>query len=862
MNNLRRWEIDAAVPFHFQLAADARFSRTDYLNDQVWTLQLATRDEAALALQTRFGGRAEEVRIAPRWEIDGRVIADYHSYAKPPLLTHFAPGFLCAEASLLPELDLCARYWAMESQAVGGEFRLINRSDRDLPLQLELFGRVIIKGRRRKLNVLSFRDDSVALHLGQIADINPVLTLHDADLRVYGGHISSPKLGCRLQIPAGETLRIPFVVAGLGEMRDSLSLAMNWLSRPWQPFFEQIDRAARAVPKISTGQPAWDRLIDLSYSLLLSAMLKPTAQLPHPSFVANRAIHRGWSRRGDGRDHIRAWSGQDPTLAYLMVPALAGIQADFAKGIIRNYLAAQDESGAVDRQPGLAGQRQGLLMMPLLARLAWMIHQQNDDRAFIAETFAGLRAFFESWFTAERDADGDGAPEWQSERQMGYIAFPTFGGQAWAQGAAIRQIESPDLLAYLISEAEALHEMARLLGESDAEEFAQKRQALEAKLAEFWDGARYVYRDRDTHQSQAAIELLRAAPADESHRIQQRLPHPARLLIRVAGGISQRPPMRLRLTGRDAAGKVCRLEAGTEQFDWYGHQGIYTSEQVLSAVDSIAISGLSRVYKIDVRTVDSSRLDISHLIPLWGGRIPPANAAALAAVALDERHFMRPNGLTMVSAADSRFDPSNARGGGGIWMYWLSLIGEGLVKHGCHQEAAQLVKRLLARLSSLLEREGCLSQFYDADALKGYGEDHHIGGIVPLHLLSEVLGIRISAPDKVWVGGDFSWGAPITIEQHGVRATRSEREIRIEFPSGHCETLSPPAAWQAVIDSSAPQVPAAPDSPPSPRRPAAPQRVVIELTDDAPAPPDDAAPSDADSQPASGDDLTPPADDD
>ena len=36
MDGLRRWTLDAAIPLALTLAADARLSQTDYVNDQIW----------------------------------------------------------------------------------------------------------------------------------------------------------------------------------------------------------------------------------------------------------------------------------------------------------------------------------------------------------------------------------------------------------------------------------------------------------------------------------------------------------------------------------------------------------------------------------------------------------------------------------------------------------------------------------------------------------------------------------------------------------------------------------------------------------------------------------------------------------
>lgn len=804
MKNLRRQSIAPGRPFDFHIAADARSSKTDYCDDQAWVTRIGTQDEPALALQTQFGGRAGLASLVPMFRINDRLIYQAQAYASRPTIVAFAPNFIQVESAPSAELALVARFLALESRAAGGEFTLNNVGADTIVFQLELFGHVVINDRSQTLNVLTMPDYSLALHLGQIGNLNPVLTLEGASIDIYGGRISSPKLGRRIVLAPGEEIRLPFVVAGLPDMRDSYSVAINWLSRPWQRTFDRINRSAEAIPKITTGNTDWDLLVDLSYAQLIKSFLDPTEHLPHPSLVAFRASNRGWSRRGDGSDHVRDWSGQDPTLAYLVVRAITSVDPDLAKAIIRNYLSVQDETGRIDRRPGLGGQRQGVLLMPILARLCLFVVRQTDDKDFSAEALPALIAFFGSWLAA--DADNDGVPEWQSERQTGYVAFPTFGrGQAWAQGADICQMETPDLLAYLVSEADALRQLALLVGdEATAEVMTEKLGLLEAHLEDFWDGARYSYRDRDSHHTSSGRHLLRRGAGDQVHEIGQSLDTPARLMIRVVGGVSQRPRISLKLEGKDENGVDCTIEAPVDDFLWQNRQGIYTTRQPLSQVERITVKGLSRVYKVYARTLDYSKLDINALLPLWSGRLAPEHADALMKTALDEAHFLRPNGLTMVSASDSDYDPSNARGGGGIWMYWLTLVCEGMLEAGYRQEATDILKRVLTMLARVLERDGKLSQFYHADEAKGFGEDHHVAGIAPLGLLHDVIGIRVMAPDKAWVGGEFTWGEPITVEQHGVVIKRDFDEIQVYFPSDHCETLPANAPWQLLRDPNPP----------------------------------------------------------
>ena len=365
-------------------------------------------------------------------------------------------------------------------------------------------------------------------------------------------------------------------------------------------------------------------------------------------------------------------------------------------------------------------------------------------------------------------------------------------------------MESPDLLAYLISEAESLRQIAEVLGESESALILSKqRTMMEKSLEEFWHDGRYGYRDRDSHWRAEAEELLYRGAGDQIHELDHSLKTPARVVVRVVGGVSQRPRIRLKLEGRDENGADYEIEAAAEEFDWQNRQGVYVSEKPLSHVRRIRIEGLSRVYKVHAATIDCTGLDINALMPLICPSLPKERTQALVELALDEAHFLRPNGLTMVSAGERNFDPSNARGGGGIWMFWLSLIGEGMAASGYRREATALVKRVLNGLTRVLAREGKLSQFYHADEAQGFGEDHHIGGVAPLKLLSDVLGVAIAAPDRVWVGGEFTWGDAITIEQHGVVVYRDADEIRIDFPTGHSEGLAADAPWQLVKDPTA-----------------------------------------------------------
>jgi len=61
----RRWQLTSQSPLALQIAADARFSQTDYTDDQVWEVVLGKPDSAAMGLQTRYGGGQVSPALSP-----------------------------------------------------------------------------------------------------------------------------------------------------------------------------------------------------------------------------------------------------------------------------------------------------------------------------------------------------------------------------------------------------------------------------------------------------------------------------------------------------------------------------------------------------------------------------------------------------------------------------------------------------------------------------------------------------------------------------------------------------------------------------------------------------------------------------
>lgn len=815
MDKLRRWLLDPNKPFALPLAADARLSATDYTDDQTWSLLLGAGESPALALQTRYGGRVGLASLVPMWYSDHRSIYEAQGYAVPPAITGFAPGYLRVQASLHPQLGLQAEYWAIDSHTVGVRFTLSNARTEPVSLRLDIFGHVGALGKEQPLGLVPLANNMTALHMGSFAGANPVVILEGGSAGPINGEPVSPKVGTDITIEGRKKVVLRWVHAGLRETAESVAQALRWLNEDWTPHLRRINEAAASIPIIETGDETRDLILANAWAQLVLAFMKPTTSLPHTSFVALRGPAVGYSLRGDGSDHRREWNGQHPAWAYLAAHAVASVDATLAQGVIRNYLAVQQPDGWIDWKPGPAGQRQGMLCLPVLARLTWGIFQYTEDDAFLRETLPGLVRFFERWLAADLDADGDGLPEWQSEYQTGYPFIPTFAaGQSWGQGLDITTVETPDLLAYLLSEAVSLRAIAFYLHQSAIEtRLAGHIERLQAALETLWHAGsnRYQRRDRDTHQTLTGVTVLENGRGDEEHILALPLDPPNRLIVRVGGGVDHTPRLTLEITGLGSGGAPLTETVDSSAFLWQHNYGVYTTRAVFAQVDRVRCDGLSRVYRLNIRTADTTRLDISALLPLWSAALPPERTESLIELLTAPDHFWRASGVTMSSAQDASFDPSNAEGSGGVWPFWVTLLGEGLLEAGRADLAADLLQRLLTTQTAVFRDKRAFYEFYHSDTARGLGEPGHLAGIVPLHLLLRVLGVRVISARRVWTGGPYHWGQPVTLTQHGVTIRRSVDGTTVRFASGSEIALPADAPWQEVGDP-------APASPPRKRR--------------------------------------------
>ena len=469
------------------------------------------------------------------------------------------------------------------------------------------------------------------------------------------------------------------------------------------------------------------------------------------------------------------------------------------QGVLRNYLAVQDENGSIDWKPGLAGQRSRVQAPPVLASLAWRVYQSCEDRAFLEEVFQPLCRCLAAWFTPEHDRDGDGFPEWDHIFQSGSDENPLFDRwHPWAQGVDIQAVESPALGALLYKECRSLERIGRLLGRlEEAAWIPETAERLRGMVQSTWDEERaaYRYRDRDTHDCPTG-ELILSGHGPGHFPLEIAFPAPRRVSLAIRTSTESTRPLEVKVIGATPSGDQAEVFSA-RSFLWMQGRTSVTTGSVFTQVHEIELRGLDAGDEFTLRTPDLTQQDLTLLLPLWAGIPDPDQAGQIVERSLGSPEaYWAPHGLRLCPPPpDGQPDPS----GDSIHSVWNLFLVEGLLEYGYQAQAADLLGRILQPMAQSVQAEGVFHRGYHALSGLGLGERDHIEGLAPTALFLETLGIRLISPQKVVVQGNnpFSW--PVTVKYRGLKIVREASQTRVTFPGGQTTRVTGPGAYTIFL---------------------------------------------------------------
>jgi hypothetical protein len=787
-SSMREWSLKSGDPLSLTLSADARLVPTNYWNDHTWELSLGGGEPPALALQTTFGLRAHNLRLFPRFTEGDLTRCDPASFTKPPIVRYFSTNYYQVTFSPFSDVEVTVDYWIPSSHNAAGRFAISNHSGTERTLRFDFIG--LLKPHGEGTRMLPCDIDGLSVLAGKTNGLAPVVVLTGVVQPASGPY---PALTLNFQLKPSETAVVHWGEAALSTPEDSVAEAREAALRNWEAEIARIELLASGQVEVHTGEPGWDAAFSFSQQIAYRLIMGPTAHLSHPSFVLAREPGNGYSMRGDGLDYNHQWSGQTPLDVWYLSSLLLPTSQDLVKGMLQNFLDTAHPDGFIDWKPGLAGQRSKLLATPLLASLVEDLDSRSPDPQFLDTAYPKLLAFFRSWFDPIHDRDNDGIPEWTHLLHSGYDEHPLYSKlYPNAQGANIATVENPSLCSFLFNEAKSLLRIAEKLGETEAVTFLRTvSNNLRTAVEISWDNtsASYSYWDRDSHFSYVGTNF---GSRKGSGRIQLDaiLSQPVRLLLRINTNGNPTSQVHAFINGSDPHGQHFVEHFSPDHFHWYLDIGSATGSRLYSRLEFITVDGLASEDEIQVMAVGHKFQEHTLFAPIWAGIPAYERAEIIVRENLTQAPFWRPYGVPACAAGQSDYVAGLSNR---IHLPWNAMIGEGLLRYGFRQEAAELVTRLMTAIVKTLKREGVFRKYYDADTGQGLGEANTLDGLAPLGLFLKTLGVHLYSNKKVGIEGFNPFPTPITVKYRGTTILRLKEKTVIIFQDGQTSTITDPA---------------------------------------------------------------------
>jgi hypothetical protein len=766
-------------PTLLRIAADALSGPTDYADDHIWEI-VPGGEPAALAVSTSFGRRAVAMRIYPSFGLGGPVVADPAAFARSATLEAILPSYLRLRFSPLTGLEARSEVRVQDSHTLAGRVTLTNTTDRFRPVRLGLHGQLSPAAGGQGMLPRAF--SGVTTLAGKSGGLEPVLFL-------TGGAIDdpglSPALVVRVDLAPGASRSFHWAQSALPDAEKSFEQARTAVGRAWDAEVARLERIHGLWVEVQSGNAEWDAAFHFAQQSALNAFVGPGPLSSQTWPVLQRAPERGFSPSGDGRDYADGWDGVSVLDAYLVLRQMVWAAPETAAGVLRNFWETQAADGSIDARPGPAGQRARLLCSPLLATVALRVHEVLHDEAFLEEAFRALWPFFRRWTAPHHDRDGDGWPEWD---HPGHPPWPVHWGEedpdSWIEASFI---EDPALAALLYREASSLEEIALRIGRGEtAQDLAGRRRQLRAIVQRAWSEERCSFRriERDSHRTPRGSRVARGEGPGKARGLGT-LRQAGRVVARVATREGQMLPARLRVRGRMESGRVRVETVPASRFHWMWGRGTATTELAFASIESVEVQGIPGDTAWEVRTFDLEREDLTLLLPLWAQMVEPEQAEKIIKkTLLAPGRYLRPGGLSSVPADDSGYAAAASDPREGVNLSLNLLLAEGLVGYGYRAEAADLLGRLMTGALATLRSEHAFPEAYQPDAAGGLGKRHHLGGLPPLSLFLDVLGVSLQTPNRVLLQGTSPFESRVVIRWRGLMVERTRSEARVEFADG------------------------------------------------------------------------------
>lgn len=774
---MRKLNIPFNKPIIQSLSTDSRFSTINYTDDQIWEVKFGEGNSPPLSIQTTLGLRAQQLRLLPRFSEDDLFQIDPKDYYTKPTIIDLVPNYISITLMPFKEIDVYIEILVPDSSTLVGRTKIMNLSNRDRKITFEWLCQLNTDNGQPMAPMIL---QAAPVLAGQTANLFPVFFMSGGPEQGKGSY---PSLSISKLINSGQSESYTWILSSGNSLEKSFDKCIELTTTNWDAQISNIKMENSSLIEIYTGEKDWDLAFTLSQRTALGLIITPTEHLAHSSFVINRQPDQGFSLSGDGKDYNHLWNGQSPLDAYYIIQFILPMYPEIAAGILYNFLDNQLEDGFIDWKPGLGGQRSKILATPLLVSIAWEIYKSIQAKEYLEDVYPKLVKFIDTWLSVDYDVDNDGIPEWTNVIQTGYDDHPMYSPwESTSFGVNIQTSEGADLCAFLYRECRLLHDIAKILDDSDGESFfMEKAEAFFSHVHSFWSNKLHAFsdRDKDTH-SGFPTSLISDFFGSGMLPINKKFKPPTRLLFHfyTQNDLPQAPDIFIH--GVSGSGRKRVEHITPDKIKWYPRRGLLTGDQIYKSIEFIEVQNFESSNQIILYSIGYEALTHNVITPLWAHAIDLKTADDFIHSTITNRsQFWSDYGMQSI-AAQSEPDSSNNM----VHINKNSMLIEGLIEYGFRDLAAELMNNLMKGITKSLITDFSFRRFYNPYTGNGVGERNALPGLAPINQFLQIVGIKIISPDIFILEGynPFPW--PVTVKYRGLTILKQKDRTRVVFPNG------------------------------------------------------------------------------
>lgn len=287
----------------------------------------------------------------------------------------------------------------------------------------------------------------------------------------------------KLQIAPHQTVSFR-IVRGMDSAENNSDDLLNELKKLSKVDLEQFllddEKLYSKIPKIRFKDEDYEMLYWNAFSLIRQCMMPPEGESSYNYYIFSREPKWGWGYGGQVFHEslvMLAYSFMDP---------------ESAMNSQRVYMERQWDSGYINYRTGpylneqIEHNGQYTSSAPWYNYQNYEIYKVTNDKQFLSEAYESGKKFY-NYYVGNRDADNDRLCEWGAHAVLECVRDARVA--VWDKVDWPSNFEGIDLNVMLVSEANALSEMAEELGKTDEaanwKRDAEKRTELINKT--FWD---------------------------------------------------------------------------------------------------------------------------------------------------------------------------------------------------------------------------------------------------------------------------------------------------------------------------------------------------------------------------------------